>query len=167
MAHPTSTIKVAFISILSALSSSCAMRYKCDADASSIDLARPPDNNKETQSERVSAYLPSGERKSGFEITHIDSIREAPACGNPLITTALTFGILPSSIPIRLDVAVSGRERGVLQQRQYWVAMEGHYSIWQSLIPPSSDDKAIARGLLDAVDRDQQSPKEFRFNPKR
>ena len=149
------TMKVVLIGILSALSSSCAMRYQCNPDASSIAIARPPGHNNGSQAGRVSAYLPSGERKSGFEVTHVDTVREGFACGNPLIVSALTFGIVPSVIPIRLDITVSGKDRGVLDQRQYWVAMEGHYSVWHSFVPPSSDDMAIARGLLDAVDRNQ------------
>jgi hypothetical protein len=151
-------MKVALIGVLSALSSSCAMRFKCDSAASSIALDKPAGQIKGSQPQRVSAYLPSDARKSGFEITRVDSIQEMAACGNPLIVTALTLGVVPSSIPIRFDVTVSGKHRGVSQQRQYWVAMTGHYSIWHSLIPPSSDDRAIARGLLDAVDRNQQSP---------
>ena len=162
-----STMKVVLVGILSALSGSCAMRYKCDPVASSLALARPTGHVNGSQPERVSAYLPRDDRESGFEVTRVDSIREVPMCGNPLLVTALTFGVVPSSIPIRLDVTVSGKYRGVSEKRQYLVTTQGHYSAWHSLIPPSSDDKAIARGLLDAVDRDRQSPKEFLSKPTR
>jgi hypothetical protein len=135
------------------------MRYACVQDVSSIALIKPTGGG-DSLSGRISSYLPPGERKSGFAITHVDSVQEGGfACGNPLIVTAMTFGVVPSTIPIRFDVTVTGKDRGEVQTRNYWVAMDGRFSAWNALIPKSSDDKAIAKGLLDSVDRNQQIPK--------
>lgn len=155
-------VRILLVAPLCIVANSCTMRYACIQDVSSVALSKPKVGGGDSLPERVSSYLPPGERKSGFEITHVDSIQEGGfACGNPLIVTAMTFGVVPSTIPIRFDITVTGKDRGKGQTHNYWVAMEGRYSAWNSLIPKSSDDKAIAKGLLDSVDRNQLTPKEF------
>jgi hypothetical protein len=155
-------LRILLVASLCIVANSCTMRYECIRDVSSVALSKPKGGGGDALSDRVSSYLPAGERKSGFEITHLDSIKEGGfACGNPLIVTAMTFGLVPSTIPIRFDVTVTGKDRGKVLTRNYWVAMDGRYSAWNSLIPKSSDDKAIAKGLLDSVDRNQLTPNEF------
>lgn len=152
-------VRIMFVALLCMMANSCTMRYSCIQDVSSIALSKPMGSHSNSQSDKVASYLPRGERKSGFAIAHVESIQEGGfACGNPLIVTAMTFGVVPSTIPIRLDVTVTGKDRGKVQTRKYWVAMDGRYSAWNALIPKSSDDKAIAKGLLDSVDRNQQIP---------
>lgn len=153
-------VRISLLAPLCMVANSCTMRYACTQDVSSIALSKPKGGGGDSLSERVSSYLPPVERKSGFTITHVDSVQEGGfACGNPLIVTAMTFGVVPSTIPIRFDITVTGNHRGAVQTRNYWVAMDGRYSAWNALIPKSSDDKAIAKGLLDSVDRNQQIPK--------
>jgi len=107
--------------------------------------------------DRVLAYLPSGPRKSGFSVMKVNSIRPRFMCGNPLLLTILTCGLLPTSMPMPADVTVTGTVGGRTERREYFVALQGWFSAWHSLIPEASDDRALARGLLDAIDNDRRS----------
>lgn len=158
MRFPASIMELMLVVMLAGQSCSCTTRFRCDPDASSITLANPAWPVTGAQPERVSKYVPAGERKSGFRITRVDSVNESQMCGNPFIVTVFTLGIVPSSVPSRVDVAMSGQYGGIPRERRYWIAGKRDYSIWNTLFLFGTDDKMIARGLLDAVDKDQQSP---------
>jgi hypothetical protein len=153
MTFPAFITRFLSTAFLGASTSSCTMRYVGSEDVSSIRLAGPAWRLGGSREERISSYLPSGERASGFAVSRVESVRESHgASGNPLILTAVTLGTVPVTVPVVLDVGVTGVDRGKTDTRHYLVGMGARYSVWNNLVPKFLEDRAIARELLDAVD---------------
>jgi hypothetical protein len=131
--------------------SSCATRLSCSPGSPSLSPAQSGPRLRSDLDARVTRYI-AGTTRNGLTITEVSGIRDLPSCGMDLMASALTLGLIPYAAPNPMEATVRGTLRGSQVTRTYRVAMERHTSIWHRLIPPVLDKRAIARGILQAID---------------
>jgi hypothetical protein len=133
--------------------SSCATRLSCSPEAPSLSPAESSPLLPGDLDVRVTRYI-AGTTRNGLTITEVSGIRDMPSCGMDLMASALTLGLIPYASPNPMEATVSGTVGGRKVTRTYRIAMERHTSIWHRLIPPVCDRRAIARGILQAIDHE-------------
>lgn len=145
--------KIALMALTILVFSSCATRIECDLDAPKLKNSRDI-MSKAGQKGIVSAYVCSGgsnHAKDGFQLSHVNSITEEPVCGMGLIRSIVTLGLIPVELPHPLAIEVEGEIKGREQRRIYRVNLHTSTSVWHRLVPATSDNRAIARGLMAAM----------------
>ncbi len=139
---------------------SCATRLACDSSAPKLPRthAKTPQNGSEAA--RVSSYI-AGCTEDGFTITEV-KILHIPSCGMDLFSTFLTLGLIPHEWPDPVEATVTGYVKGRKTTETFSLAIERHTSLWHHLFPPSCDDRAIARAVLEAVRDRKEDEQEVR-----
>ena len=147
------------VSITSLALSSCAMRLSNTRSEANISVRASRAPWSATKEQRVFARIPNNSLSSGdFRITGITRLREGGGCGNSQLRTIFSAGLLPSTVPVFYLAQVSGYENGHAQTREYFLAVSGTYSLWQSMVPASHDDKVLARALIGAMSDGSRGP---------
>lgn len=152
-----SLLRVLFIFVaLPHLLSSCATRVFCDSEAPRIPRDRSRLSNGTSDEQRPEAYTRGHQGNDGFKLDRVEAIRHQPNCGMDFLASFYTLGIIPHSAPQPIHVIVSETRNGHIRKRTYFLGLNRWTSIWHFLLPPSHDDRSIARALLQAIDNDQQ-----------
>ena len=73
-------------------------------------------------------------------------VRHLGGCGNPIILTCLTFGIIPGTLPARRVFEYDLETDGVTVQYAHFLPLYERFSIWEGL-SITSDQKMMAKGL--------------------
>lgn len=144
------------IALLMLLLPSCTTRLVNIGDDRAIHLKQPSQSRAATEEQRVLDLVTSSAvNDSDFKVNRIDSLRVIAVCGNPLLLSIFTCGIVPGSIPATYIAKVQGMSNGRHETREYRLLLNGHFSAWHSLIPQSHDDRALARALLGSIREDR------------
>jgi hypothetical protein len=139
--------------------SSCAMRLANTGNEANVAIKESGITRSASREQRVFEQIPNNRLSTGdFRMTGITNLSEQPGCSMPLLGTIFSAGLLPSSIPVDYVARVSGYEHGHAQTREYLLTMGGHYSLWQSLVPASHDDKVLARALIASMSDGSRGP---------
>jgi hypothetical protein len=81
----------------------------------------------------------------------------APVCGNPLLLTWATNGLVPATVPVRSTFSFTLEEDGVVSERQFVLEAERRVSPVQHLFTPfRSDTGTLGAILASEYDRGQQ-----------
>lgn len=145
--------KILLLALTGLALSSCATRIYCAHDAPKIRSSRVV-TSKAGQKGIIGTYVrPEGSNhaKDGFQLVNVNSITPVPVCGMGLRMSIVTLGLVPVELPHPLTIEVEGEIRGREEKRTYRVNLHTWTSVWHCLVPASSDDRAIARGLMKAM----------------
>lgn len=151
------------IMLASLMLSSCVTRVFCSSDAPRLPRARPPSQHDSSDSGRLSRYVVSQQAKDGFVVESVTAITNLPVCGMGLMAPLFTLGLLPAKLPHPVEVTVSGRIGGKPQSRTYHVYLYSLTSTWIAIVPRCFDDRALARGFLDAIASSDPLPQRERW----
>lgn len=139
------------IMLASLMLSSCVTRVFCSSDAPRLPRARTSNLHDTSASDRLSRYVVSQQAKDGFVVESVTAVACLPVCGMGLMAPLFTLGLLPAKLPQPVEVTVSGRIRGKPESRAYHVDLYSLTSTWIAVVPRFFDDRALARGFLDAI----------------
>jgi hypothetical protein len=132
--------------------SSCATRTFCDSKEPRLPHARTGvAADKHDEKSRVARYIVGQTGNDGFRVEAIEHIEWLPICGNPLLGSVYTLGLVPVWLPSPAHVTVTGKVGAARATRTYRVNLHTWTSLWLAVVPPSCDDRALARGLLGAM----------------
>ncbi len=131
--------------------SSCATRTFCAHDCPGLPRPQVVRVSKAGQKGIVCAYVLGVPAKDDFKIGSVQSITPNPVCGMGLMRTIYTFGLIPTRLPHPVVIKVQGMIKGRWETRTYRVGLHTWTSVWHSLLPSTSDNREIARGLLGAI----------------
>ena len=147
-----STLRKTLVAVLlcSALSS-CAARVFCPPDSPRLSSRGMSPHQHRSGTNPVARYVAGQKAADGFDLTSITAMEVRPVCGMGYMVTAATFGLVPSNTPYPLEITVAGQIHGRTQTRTYLLPLHLRSSVWHRLIPASSDDRQVARGLLGAM----------------
>jgi hypothetical protein len=107
--------------------------------------------DKHDEKSKVARYVVGQTGNDGFRVEAIEKIEWVPICGMPLLGSVYTLGLVPVNLPRPVKVTVTGHLGAARATRTYWVNLHTWTSLWHVVVPPSCDDRAIARGLLGAM----------------
>jgi hypothetical protein len=131
--------------------SSCATRTFCDANEPRLPHPRAAAADKHDEESRVARYIAGQTGNDGFRVEGIQSIRRLPVCGNPLLCSYYSLGLIPVNLPCPVEVIVTGQTGPARATRTYRVNLHTWTSLWLAVVPPSYDARAHERGLLGAM----------------
>ena len=131
--------------------SSCATRTFCARDAPRLSRPEVARDSKAGQAGIVGTYVSGEQANDGFEVANVTSITLQPICGMGLMRTVFTLGLIPTDLPHPVVIKVQGTFKGRRETRTYQVRLHSWTSVWHRLVPSTSDNRAIARGLLGAM----------------
>lgn len=129
---------------------SCATRLACDFSAPRLQWKHAKTPKGGSEEARVASYI-VGRKEDGFTLSRVDHITHVPHCGLDLLSTFLTLGLVPHSWPNPVNVTVTGSVDGRKKTKTFALKLHRSTSLWHNLLPASSDDRAIARAVLQAL----------------
>lgn len=141
--------------LLSLLMPACATRLACSSSAPRLQWQHAKTPKDGSEEARVASYI-VGRTEDGFTLSGVDRITHVPHCGLDLLSTFLTLGLIPHSWPNPVHVTVTGSVDGRKKTETFALSLKRRTSLWHNFLPESSDDRAIARAVLQAL-RDRKS----------
>ena len=149
--HPYMKPRLLLLSlILPLLMPSCATRLACDSCAPKLPRKHVPTPKGGCEEARVASYI-TGCTEDGFTLTGVENIRHMPQCGMDFFATFLTLGLIPHTWPNPVRATVTGCVDGRKKTETLDLYLRRRTSLWHNLLPESSDDRAIARAVLQAL----------------
>lgn len=133
---------------------SCATRVVCDRKAPKLHRQGGEVSDKADEKARIARYVLGETAADGFTVEGIEKIYVMPVCGMGLMGSVATLGLVPVELSHPVYVTVVGRLGNARKTRTYHVALSTRTSVWHQLRPKSSDDRAVARSLLEALKSD-------------
>lgn len=92
----------------------------------------------------------------GAYLLTLHSIGQRPRCGNPLLLTLFTFGLVPGYLPAARTFEYDLNTNGIAVTYIHGLPLYERYSDWEWLVM-RSDKKAMTKGLAWSV-RQQRQP---------
>ena len=133
------------------LMSSCVTRVFCSSGSPRLPRRKSSAQYDTTEAGWLSRYVVGQQAKDGFTVESVTKIRVITACGMGLMAPLFTLGLVPAKLPHPVNVTVNGRIDGKQQTRTYQVYLYTLTSTWVAVVPPSFDDRALARGFLGEI----------------
>ncbi|MBB5033069.1 hypothetical protein [Prosthecobacter vanneervenii] len=147
--------------LLPLLMPSCATRLVCNSSAPRLPRKHAPTPKDGSEEARVASYI-TGCTEDGFTLSSVDHIRHIPQCGMDLFATFLTLGLIPHTWPNPVHATVTGCVDGRKKTEILNLSLKRSTSLWNNFLPESSNDRAIARAVLQAL-RERKSLEQWIF----
>jgi hypothetical protein len=95
-------------------------------------------------------YNLSSNPESARRIT-LHKMTRLPACGNPMIASAFTLGIVPVVLPNPWYFGYEVEESGGVELVQHHLSLRERFSIWEWLLKWKSEKRAYAQAVAASV----------------
>ena len=106
--------------------------------------------NPELQNEyeilRASEIYSFASQPEGARLLTLHPVRQYGRCGNPLLLSMLTFGIVPGILPADRAIEYELRTDGATERYEHHLPLYERFSIWERLMR-SNEQKVMAEAL--------------------
>jgi hypothetical protein len=117
-----------------------------------------PELSQEHELLRASAIYPLARHPDGARRLTLHPLRQYARCGNPLMLSGLTLGIIPGILPGERVFEYELETDGVMESYTHHLPVYERISVWEWLVR-DNDDKVLAEALAWAVR--QERPTQF------
>ena len=110
-----------------------------------------PELKEEYEVLRASGIYPLSTERDGARLLTLHPIVRYGRCGNPLMLTIFTCGIVPGVLPAARVFEYDLQTDGTTETRSHPLALYERFSIWERLLPHNDQRKmaeALARSSL-------------------
>jgi hypothetical protein len=95
---------------------------------------------------RASGIYPLSTQRDGARLLTIHPMRQYGGCGNPLMLTIFTFGIVPGWLPADRTFEYELQTDGATQTYEHHLPVYERFSLWERFLR-RDEQKALAEGL--------------------
>lgn len=99
-------------------------------------FARNPELLEELEILRASGVFELVSANQATKVVELHRLEWAPACGNPLLLTWATNGLVPATVRVQLTFSFALKENGVVSDQQFVLEANRRVSFMQRLYKP-------------------------------